>query len=265
MRLLGRLNFFSRMALTLSLLLLFLGAISLWQTRQTIASLFFEQQGQRGQSLAGLAAARAASLILVNNQYDLYELLRDMQQTNADVRYLFVISQDGVVLAHTFSGGFPVDLLNANTPPTLRQGQSLLLDTEEGRVLDVAAPIMDGRLGRVHVGLSDRSLQTVLAETTRQLWLDTLLVLVIGGIAAFLWARNLTAPVRELAQAAAAMTRGDMSQRAKVLSGDELGQLAVTFNTMSEHVAELVRELRRKEEVRTLLLQKVIGAQEEER
>ena len=41
MRLLGRLNFFSRMALTLSLLLLFLGAISLWQTRQTIASLFF--------------------------------------------------------------------------------------------------------------------------------------------------------------------------------------------------------------------------------
>ena len=50
MRLLGRLNFFSRMALTLSLLLLFLGAISLWQTRQTIASLFFEQQGQRGQT-----------------------------------------------------------------------------------------------------------------------------------------------------------------------------------------------------------------------
>ncbi len=265
MRLLGRLNFFSRMALTLSLLLLFLGAISLWQTRQTIASLFFEQQGQRGQSLAGLAAARAASLILVNNQYDLYELLRDMQQTNADVRYLFVISQDGVVLAHTFSGGFPVDLLNANTPPTLAKGQSLLLDTEEGRVLDVAAPIMDGRLGRVHVGLSDRGLQTVLADTTRQLWLDTLLVLVVGGVAAFLWAKNLTAPVRELAQAAAAMTRGDMSQRAKVLSGDELGQLAVTFNTMSEHVAELVQELRRKEEVRTLLLQKVIGAQEEER
>ena len=54
MRLLGRLNFFSRMALTLSLLLLFLGAISLWQTRQTIASLFFEQQGQRGQSLRAL-------------------------------------------------------------------------------------------------------------------------------------------------------------------------------------------------------------------
>lgn len=261
----GHLSFFSRMALTLSLLLLFLGTLWLWQTRQTIVGLFFEQQGQRGHSLASLAAARAASLILVNNQYDLYELLRDMRQAHADIRYLFVISQDGVVLAHTFSGGFPVDLLTANIPPTLRQGQSLLLDTEEGRVLDVAAPIMDGRLGRVHVGLSDRGLQMVLTETTRQLWLDTLLVLIVGGIVTFLWAKKLTAPVRELAQAATAMIRGDMSRRAKVLSDDELGQLAVTFNAMSDHVEALVQELRRKEEVRTLLLQKVIGAQEEER
>ena len=253
------------MALMLSLLLVFLGAISVWQTRQTIAGLFFEQQGQRGQSLAGLAAARAASLILVNNQYDLYELLRDMRQTNEDVRYLFVISQEGAILAHTFSGGFPVDLLNDNMPTDLRKGQSVLLDTEEGRVLDVAVPIMEGRLGQVHVGLSDRSLQSVLAHTTRQLWLDTLLVLGIGGIAAFLWARRLTRPIRELAEVAGAMTQGDMSRRAQVSSGDELGQLAVTFNDMSDHVAELVQELRRKEEIRTLLLQKVIGAQEEER
>jgi len=260
-----RLTFFGRMALMLSLLLVFLGAISVWQTRQTIAGLFFEQQGQRGQSLAGLAAARAASLILVNNQYDLYELLRDMRQTNEDVRYLFVISQEGAILAHTFSGGFPVDLLNDNMPTDLRKGQSVLLDTEEGRVLDVAVPIMEGRLGQVHVGLSDRSLQSVLAHTTRQLWLDTLLVLGIGGIAAFLWARRLTRPIRELAEVAGAMTQGDMSRRAQVSSGDELGQLAVTFNDMSDHVAELVQELRRKEEIRTLLLQKVIGAQEEER
>lgn len=265
MRTPGRLTFFGRMALMLSLLLVFLGAISVWQTRQTIAGLFFEQQGQRGQSLAGLAAARAASLILVNNQYDLYELLRDMRQTNEDVRYLFVISQEGAILAHTFSGGFPVDLLNDNMPTDLRKGQSVLLDTEEGRVLDVAVPIMEGRLGRVHVGLSDRSLQSVLADTTRQLWLDTLLVLGIGGIAAFLWARRLTRPIRELAEVAGAMTQGDMSRRAQVSSGDELGQLAVTFNDMSDHVAELVQELRRKEEIRTLLLQKVIGAQEEER
>ncbi|MHC1758141.1 MAG: ATP-binding protein [Negativicutes bacterium] len=265
MRTPGRLTFFGRMALMLSLLLVFLGAISVWQTRQTIAGLFFEQQGQRGQSLAGLAAARAASLILVNNQYDLYELLRDMRQTNEDVRYLFVISQEGAILAHTFSGGFPVDLLNDNMPTDLRKGQSVLLDTEEGRVLDVAVPIMEGRLGRVHVGLSDRSLQSVLTDTTRQLWLDTLLVLGIGGIAAFLWARRLTRPIRELAEAAGAMMQGDMSRRAQVSSGDELGQLAVTFNDMSDHVAELVQELRRKEEIRTLLLQKVIGAQEEER
>ena len=265
MRKRGRLNYFYRMTLWLSVLLLLLDTIWLWHTQRTITSLYIEQQETRGRFLSRVAASRAANLILVNNHYDLYELLRDMRQAQAEVRYLFVVNQDGIVLAHTFSDGFPADLLTANTPPALRYGQSILLDTEEGRVLDVAAPIMDGYLGQVHVGLSDRGLQTVLTETSWQLWLDTLLVLIIGGIVAFLWARKLKAPVRELAQAATAMIRGDMSRRAKLLSDDELGQLAVTFNAMADHIEALVRELQRKENVRTLLLRKLIGVQEEER
>ena len=259
------LSFFSRMLVMLALLFLLLGAWTAWQTRQMMEGLFLEQQEQRGQSLAGLVAARAANLILVNNYYDLHELLRDMKETNRDVRYLYVVSRDGEVVGHTFTGGFPPDLQEANASKQRRSAAVTFLAADEGRILDIMAPIIAGRLGVVHVGLVDVSLQTALAEATRKLWLNTLLALGIGSLVAFFWARRLTRPIRELVTAAAAMTQGDMSRRAEILSDDEMGQLAGTFNTMSDHVAELLQELRRKEENRTLLLQRVIGAQEDER
>ena len=54
---------------------------------------------------------------------------------------------------------------------------------------------------------------------------------------------QITAPVRKLKSAASAIASGDLSQRVKVGSSDELGDLAVTFNTMAESLgrAEMQR------------------------
>lgn len=257
------LTYFGRMLIMLTVLLVLLGALSVWQMRQMMEGLFLEQQEQRGQSLASLVAARAANLMLVNNYYDLHELLRDMKTANRDVRYLYVVNREAEVVSHTFSEGFPKDLIDANKN---RTGHSTtFLADGEGRILDIMAPVIAGRLGFVHVGLVDSSLQVALAEATRKLWIDSFLVLGLGSFIAFIWARRLSRPVKELAQAATAMINGDMSQRAKVESNDEMGQLAESFNEMSDHLTDLLRELRNKEETRILLLQKVIEAQEEER
>lgn len=262
---LRNLSFFGRMLLLLVLLFVLLGTLTVWQTRQMMEGLFLEQQEQRGQSLAGFVASRAANLILVNNYYDLHEFLRDMRETNRDVRYLYVINHNGEIIGHTFTTGVPADLLQANALQNRRDQPSVFFATDEGRILDVMAPILAGRVGYVHVGLVDATLQAALTEATRKLWLDALLALGLGGMVAFLAARRLTRPIRELAAAADAMTRGDLTRRAEVASKDEMGQLARSFNAMSDHLAELVLELRRKEEARTLLLQKVIEAQEDER
>lgn len=54
---------------------------------------------------------------------------------------------------------------------------------------------------------------------------------------------QITAPVRKLKTAASAIAMGDLSQRVQVRSRDELGDLAVTFNTMAESLgrAEIQR------------------------
>ncbi len=60
---------------------------------------------------------------------------------------------------------------------------------------------------------------------------------------ALVWvlSRGMTSPLREMAAAAAAMARGDYTQRVTTTSRDEVGALARTFNTMAGQLAETDR------------------------
>ncbi|SDF02812.1 sensor histidine kinase [Sporolituus thermophilus] len=265
MRIIKRTGFFVKMMLALTVVLILLGATSIVQTRFMMNDLFKEQQEKRGISIANTLALRAANLILVNNYYDLHELVKDTQRTNDDVRYVFVVNNQGELLAHSFPAGFPKGLLQANTLASNEQYKIVELATEEGLVRDIAVPILEGRLGIVHVGLNDASLQNVLNRTIRQIMLDMVIAVLIGIMATMFLTRRLVKPIQELVHVTSAITRGDLTQRAKATSDDEVGKLAVAFNAMADYLQQTMDELKQKEEARTHLLQKVIVAQEEER
>src|SRR5205823_6243967 len=60
------------------------------------------------------------------------------------------------------------------------------------------------------------------------------------GLARFL-ARGLTQPLRDMAEAAGRMARGDYGQKVRVRSRDETGQLADAFNRMAGEMEGLER------------------------
>jgi len=83
------------------------------------------------------------------------------------------------------------------------------------------------------------------AKFVRSVWWQFLLA---GAIAAFialflarLLARGMTQPLRDMAQAAQMMARGDYRQRVEVTSRDEVGRLAGTFNQMASEMEGLER------------------------
>ena len=59
-----------------------------------------------------------------------------------------------------------------------------------------------------------------------------------------LLAHGMTSPLREMADAAAAMARGDYDRRVTATSRDEVGALARAFNSMAAELEELDRERR---------------------
>jgi putative nucleotidyltransferase with HDIG domain len=58
-------------------------------------------------------------------------------------------------------------------------------------------------------------------------------------------ARRITSPLQVLAQSSKAIARGDFSQRVHVKTRTEIGELAATFNTMSEELEQFVEDLKR--------------------
>lgn len=96
--------------------------------------------------------------------------------------------------------------------------------------------------------------------------LAMLAVLLSVGVSIFA-ARRITNPLHVLTQSSRALAHGDFSQRVNLWSRTEIGELAQTFNTMSEELERFVEDLKRAaEENRALFMgsiQMLAGAVDE--
>jgi len=72
-------------------------------------------------------------------------------------------------------------------------------------------------------------------------WLSVFVCVMLSIVSA----RRITNPLRVLAESSKAIARGDFSQRVHLKTRTEIGELAKTFNTMSEELEQFVEDLKR--------------------
>jgi HD-GYP domain-containing protein (c-di-GMP phosphodiesterase class II) len=72
-----------------------------------------------------------------------------------------------------------------------------------------------------------------------------MLAVFISILVSIIAARRITNPLQVLTQSSRALARGDFSQRVNLWSRTEIGELAQTFNTMSEELEHFVEDLKR--------------------
>lgn len=220
---------------------------------------------EQGISIARDVSARATDLILINDLYSLHKLLVETKENYPDVRYAFVVDSKNQVLAHTFGDGFPIELINVNHAGANVYQKTILIDSSEGAIWDVAVPIFDGKAGTARIGISDNSVQQTLKTLLAQLGWTVLAVLAGSLLAATALTWVLTKPILKLVEVTKKVAKGDFSPRVERWANDEIGDLEVAFNRMTEELekAEIIRKER--EHLRRQLLEGVILAQEEER
>jgi len=69
-------------------------------------------------------------------------------------------------------------------------------------------------------------------------------MILLSACVGILLARRITGPLESLAESSRAIARGDFSQRVKLKSRTEIGELATTFNIMSEDLERLIADLK---------------------
>ncbi|MCH8870303.1 MAG: HAMP domain-containing protein, partial [Chloroflexi bacterium] len=115
---------------------------------------------------------------------------------------------------------------------------AIMGETLNRRLLNLAVPVVvDGqRVGFVLFAQqeNDALAQQFFKGVNRGILLAALGAGALSLIVAAVLSRQLVAPVRRLTLAARGIAEGDLSQRVQESGGDEVGQLAVTFNQMAE-------------------------------
>ncbi len=106
-----------------------------------------------------------------------------------------------------------------------------------------------GRTGLVRVNLQNREAQVaaVLTDLDTRMRLAFLSLLAVATMLAWFLARRISGPVLEITQASRRIAHGDLSVRVPVRTGDEVGELARSFNTMAHDLARQQHEIERRE------------------
>ena len=172
--------------------------------------------------------------ILNEHIIDLQILVNDHLSFRDDIEYIFVLDWKGQVLVHTFEEGFPIELKEANILNSEQTYNIQSLLTEKGAIFDIAVPMLNGGAGVVHVGISEEPTKNRIANIIKLIVGIIIAVLVLGGIAAVVFATVITKPIVDLGETAKAVSGGDLERRVHVRAKDEVGQLGVTFNKMLE-------------------------------
>ena len=183
-------------------------------------------------------AGYALESILVEDHVALQELVRHTVDGRSDIIYMFVMSTENSVLASSFAGGVPLELLSANELRTGSVMQQRTLDTEDGRIIDVAHGIMDGQAGVVHLGVQEAAVTEVAREAVSVLLVVQATSLAFAALASFGLSLLLVRPINKLLDVVRRVGQGDLSARSGVTSQDEIGTLARAFDLM---IATLAR------------------------
>ena len=221
-----------------SLLALAVGAV-------TLLALSYHRQALtreallRAESVAVNLSLVSAEAILTHDVLQLLPLSTDATTRHEGVVYAAVVDRQGRVLAHPDRQAIhkPLDFVAQRR----LEESGLHAEVAEGlgmgkRVWDVSVPVRAKGslqdLGWVHVGLDQRLVQASVRSSLQRLLLAGLLALGAGLLVAALAVRYLVQPLLRLAHAAGEVGRGDLSVSVPAEGGDELGDLARSFNAM---------------------------------
>ncbi len=132
----------------------------------------------------------------------------------------------------------------ATMPATREQSSHGLFVTRPrvGRLLTAEQPEIGGPFGLV-VEIPESAVLAAPRAAVARLAVASLILLVVGAVAAWLVSRRITRPLASITSAAESIARGDLGVRVKPRGDEELRRLAASFNRMADEIRVTHSEL----------------------
>jgi PAS domain S-box-containing protein len=198
------------------------------------------QVQKRGMTIARNLAAVSTNALLSYN-FVLLEQHVGRLANEEDVVYVIILDREGRVAAHSrrsdLQGQHLTDPMSRKaldtSAPLIQSG----VDPRQGKIVEVAIPVFPteerDKWGTVRVGISLQGMYGEIQRTRLTIFIFGIVAALAGCLAALILARRITSPLEKLRAGALAVAGGDLAHRIDVRSADEIGELATTFNRMT--------------------------------
>lgn len=130
------------------------------------------------------------------------------------------------------------EALQGKTGKSIRYSSTLEID-----MLYLAIPIIKNNqtLGITRLSLPLTEVNENISNLHKIIILATAIALVIASIISLIISLTITRPLQEMTKVSQKISKGDFSKKLKILSQDEIGQLADSLNLMSEELENKIR------------------------
>ncbi len=179
--------------------------------------------------------ADASVDIILNRGLSALQSLIDQFVEIQGISYIYVVSDSGEILAHTFVPGIPGEILNSDRGSGGSVQRSL---PGMGNFVEVSSPILAGVAGRVYIGM-DTSLIALKIQRAIGQQVYLISAIFIFGVIAAIWLVNLAAnPLASLLAYTVDLARGSGAAPASdggiLVRDDEIGQIARLLKHISK-------------------------------
>lgn len=246
-----RLTIRTKFILAVLFIILFPGFISTVFVHATMTEALADELQDRGVVITNNLASNAVEPLLTEDLLTIQHLLLSVKGAEDDVAYVYIANPGGHVLVHTFDEGFPKALLGVNVV-TNQPYQVRLLDTDLGYIRDVAVPVLEGRAGTVHVGMSEAGIRREVSAMTRTLAGVTFLLMLGGILVAHIVGGLMARPIYAITRGTEEVGKGNLDYRIEVKGDDEISNLAEAFNQMTENMNKSTEMLIQSEKLASL-------------
>jgi two-component system sensor histidine kinase AtoS len=221
---------------------LVMGLLLVTESRQRAS--IIHQMEKRGESIAThLAAVSTRSLLT----YNFIALEQDVEKVSRDrdILYAIVLDRDGRVAAYSGHDEKQGVVLHDTVSQQAAQTLVPLIQYVPGKGpngahYDIAVPVFIQesleKWGTVRVGLSLHDMHMEIRQTRLHVLVLGILGVILGAVAAAFLTQRISAPMRDLAEGAMAVARGELQHTIPVRTQDEIGVLATNFNHMTSEL-----------------------------
>lgn len=168
-------------------------------------------------------------------------------QKRPNIRFVTVIRKDGFALHHQANGWDQIQIESADLPVGVAVfgGEFTESITDGEEVYAFTYPFVYSGIhwGWIRLGLGLDEYRAELSQMYKRTVLVSVLCMLFGLLVSIMAARRLTRPVLKLERLSRKIAEGDLSARVDIATGDEIEQLARSFNVMAEALEKSQGEL----------------------